>query len=246
MADRRTSQHPGVGRGALESPSAGLQPAAKPSQLPTHCPIPTKKPGVFVTPGLRLHARGVRGRASRPQGIERERTRRRSGGSLRFLATQDVTRTSGKHERPRCKGCLGPTRLGADLTARPSSCTLSDAAPSEDVRAIPRRLSGSLAGTSDQTASSRMAAACRRRHRGRPRSGRPDPPPARRSGHGRGPLIVALEEALQGDVLPAGDESWFQLVLAGGLGRAPLAREDFEKDLGLELRGVGPASAQGM
>jgi hypothetical protein len=59
-------------------------------------------------------------------------------------------------------------------------------------------------------------------------------------------LIVALEEALHGDVLPAGDESWFQLVLAGGLGRALLAREDFENDLGLELRGEGPASAQGM
>jgi hypothetical protein len=101
LADRRTSQHPGVGRGALESPSAGLQPAAKPSQLPTHCAIPTKKPGDFVTPGLRLHARGVRGRASRPQGIERERTRRRSGGSLRFLATQDVTQPPGEHGRPR-------------------------------------------------------------------------------------------------------------------------------------------------
>ena len=36
-------------------------------------PIPRsqrKRPGVFVTPGLRLHARDVRGRASRPQGIE--------------------------------------------------------------------------------------------------------------------------------------------------------------------------------
>jgi hypothetical protein len=28
----------------------------------------------------------------------------------------------------------------------------------------------------------------------------------------------------------------FQLVLPGGISRAPLAREDFEDDLGLELR----------
>jgi hypothetical protein len=35
-ADRRTGRLLRVGRGALESPSAGLQPAAKPSQLPTH------------------------------------------------------------------------------------------------------------------------------------------------------------------------------------------------------------------
>jgi hypothetical protein len=59
-------------------------------------------------------------------------------------------------------------------------------------------------------------------------------------------LIVAFEEdlqAFQGDVLPAGDELGFQLVLPGGLGRAPLAREDFEDDLGLEQRGERPASA---
>ena len=139
LADRRTGQRPGVGRGALESPSAGLQPAARPSQLPTHSAVPTKRPGVFVTPGLRLRTRDVRGRASRPQGIEPERARRRIGGSLRFLATQGVTRTPGEHGRPQCKGYLRPTRLGADLTARPSSCTLTDASPQEDVRAISRR-----------------------------------------------------------------------------------------------------------
>jgi len=55
------------------------------------------------------------------------------------LTTLDGTRTPGEHERPRCKGCLRPTRLGADLTARPSSCTLTDASPQEDVRAISRR-----------------------------------------------------------------------------------------------------------
>src|SRR5271157_3923969 len=138
-ANRRTSQLLRVGRGALESPSAGLQPAARPSQLPTHSAVPKKRPGVFVTPGLRLRARDVRGRASRPQGIEPERARRRIGGSLRFLATQGVTRTPGEHGRPQCKGYLRPTRLGADLTARPSSCTLTDASPQEDVRAISRR-----------------------------------------------------------------------------------------------------------
>ena len=106
-ADRRTSQRPGVGRGALESPSAGLQPAARPSQLPTHSAVPTKRPGVFVTPGLRLHARDVYGRASRPQRIEPERARRRIGGSLGFLATQDVRRTTGEHERPQCRGISG-------------------------------------------------------------------------------------------------------------------------------------------
>ncbi len=36
LADRRTGRLLRVGRGALESPSAGLQPAARPSQLPTH------------------------------------------------------------------------------------------------------------------------------------------------------------------------------------------------------------------
>jgi hypothetical protein len=112
LADRRTSHFPGVGRGALESPSAGLQPAARPSQLPTRSVVPTKRPGVLVTPGLRLRTRDVRGQASRPQGIAPKRRRRRIGGSLRFLATQDVTRTPGKHGRPRCKGCLRPTRLG--------------------------------------------------------------------------------------------------------------------------------------
>jgi hypothetical protein len=59
-------------------------------------------------------------------------------------------------------------------------------------------------------------------------------------------LIVAFEEALQafqGDVLPAGDEFGFQFVLPGGLGGAPLAGEDLEDDLGLELRGERPASA---
>ena len=99
----------------LESPSAGLQPAARPSQLPTRSAVPTKRPGVFVTPGLRLRTRDVRGRASRPQGIEPERARRWIGGSLRFLATQGVTRTPGEHGQPRCKGYLRPTRLGADL-----------------------------------------------------------------------------------------------------------------------------------
>ena len=58
----------------------------------------TKKPGVFVTPGLRLRTRNVYGRASRPQGIEPERARQRIDGSLRFLATQDGTRTPGDHE----------------------------------------------------------------------------------------------------------------------------------------------------
>ena len=118
-ADRRTSHPSGVGRGALESPSAGLQPAAGPSQLPTRLAVPTKRPGVFVTPGLRLRTRGIRGRASRPQGIERERARRLTGGSLRFRTTQGVTRTPNEHGRPRCNRCLRPTRRGTELTARP-------------------------------------------------------------------------------------------------------------------------------
>ena len=86
LADRRTGQLLRVGRGALESPSAGLQPAARPSQLPTRSAATTKRPGVFVTPGLRLHTRDVCGRASRPQGIERERVRRRSAD--RFASWQ--------------------------------------------------------------------------------------------------------------------------------------------------------------
>ena len=50
-------------------------------------PVPwfqRKRPGVLVTPGLRLHARDVLGRVSRPQGIEPERVRRGIGESLRF------------------------------------------------------------------------------------------------------------------------------------------------------------------
>ena len=75
-------------------------------------PIPRsqrKGPVSCVTPGPRLRTRDVRGRASRPQGIERERARRMIGGSLRFLATQDVTQPPGEHGRPRCKRCLRPT-----------------------------------------------------------------------------------------------------------------------------------------
>jgi hypothetical protein len=115
---------------------------------------PTKRPGVFVTPGPRLRARDVRGRASRPQGIEPERARRLLGGSLRLLGTQDVTRTRGEHGRPRCKGCRRPTRLGTDLTARPvvSSYTSTDAAPREDVRAT-RGDSGSPVPVQERTAS---------------------------------------------------------------------------------------------
>ena len=35
-----------------------------------------------------------------------------------------------------CMGFLRPNRLGTGITARPSSCTLRDASPREDVRAI--------------------------------------------------------------------------------------------------------------
>src|SRR4051794_30487328 len=62
----------------------------RPVSFHSAVPTKTKRPGVFVTPGLRLRKRNVCGRASRPQGIETERVRRRIGGSLRFLATQDV------------------------------------------------------------------------------------------------------------------------------------------------------------
>ena len=64
-------------------------------------PVPRyqrKRPGVVVTPGLRLHARDVRGRASRPQGVERARARRRIDESLRFLPTQGWTQTLGEHD----------------------------------------------------------------------------------------------------------------------------------------------------
>jgi hypothetical protein len=57
-----------------------------------------------------------------------------------------------------------------------------------------------------------------------------------------------LEEGFQtfeGDVLPAGDEFKPQLVLPGDPELALQAREDFEDDLGLELRREGPASAFG-
>jgi hypothetical protein len=77
-----------------------------------------KGPVSCVTPGPRLRTSDVRGRASRPQGIERERARRMTGGSLRFLATQDVTQPPGEHGRPRCNGCLRPTRRVTELAAR--------------------------------------------------------------------------------------------------------------------------------
>ena len=89
------------GRRTLESPSAGLQPAAGPFQRPTRSADETKRPGVVVTPGLRLRARDVRGQASRPQGIERERARRLFGGSLRFLTTESETWITSEHGRPR-------------------------------------------------------------------------------------------------------------------------------------------------
>src|SRR4051794_907408 len=52
-------------------------------------------------------------------------------------------------------------------------------------------------------------------------------------------------QTFQGDVLPAGHEFGLQLVLAGDLGLAPQAGEDFEDDLGLELRRERSASALG-
>ena len=60
------------------------------------------------------------------------------------------------------------------------------------------------------------------------------------------PLFPAPEEGLQaveGDLLPAGDELGLQLVLPGDLSLALQAREHFEDDLDLELRREGPASA---
>lgn len=106
LADRRTGQRPGVGRGALESPSAGLQPAARPSQLPTHSAVPTKRPGVFVTPGLRLRARDVRGRASRPQGIETERARASAHLSVSIKGLRESPSTN-KGESEGFPGDLG-------------------------------------------------------------------------------------------------------------------------------------------
>ena len=78
-----------------------------------------KGPSVLRHTGPETPREGVRGRASRPQGIERARTRRLLGGSLRFVTTKDVTRTTGEHGRPRCERCLGPNRLGAGLGAWP-------------------------------------------------------------------------------------------------------------------------------
>ena len=109
-ADRRTGQRQEWAGGRSNPRLPGFN---RPLDRLSYRPVladPTKRPGVFVTPGPRLRARDVRGRASRPQGVERERARRLLGGSLRFLTTQDVTRTPGEHGRPRCDGCLRPTR----------------------------------------------------------------------------------------------------------------------------------------
>ena len=112
-------------------------------------PIPRsqrKGPVSCVTPGLRHRTRDVRGRASRPQGIERERARRLTGGSLRFHTAQGVTRTPGEHGRPRCKECLRPTRRVTALTARPVVLHPYRRGTPGDVRAISRRFSDRLSG----------------------------------------------------------------------------------------------------
>src|SRR3954453_19716956 len=72
-ADRRTSQLSGVGRGALESPSAGLQPAARPSQLPAR---PTKRPGCLTTPGPGRTVEVASAGVSEAQRMDGQRIRR--------------------------------------------------------------------------------------------------------------------------------------------------------------------------
>ena len=74
-----------VGREALESSSAALQAAAKPSQLPARIDgreyvARTKKPDVFVTPGF-LEIKSSR--VSQAQGM-RERNIRRLIGETAF------------------------------------------------------------------------------------------------------------------------------------------------------------------
>ena len=65
-----------VGREALESSSPGLQPGAKPSQLPTQ----RKRPDVLATPGLLSRAlQSEDSPVSQAHGIQRERIRRLIG-----------------------------------------------------------------------------------------------------------------------------------------------------------------------
>ena len=68
-----------MGREALESSSAVLQTAARPSQLPAQ----QKKPGVDVTPGL--YSRDGMGHPSQAQGERRQRYRLIGEATLAFL-----------------------------------------------------------------------------------------------------------------------------------------------------------------
>ena len=101
-----------VGRGALESPSAGLQPAARPSQLPTRSAVPTKKARCLASHRARDSARGCpwpgvtsardRARASSPRNRRNASLRYNPGGdadsgqtwttSVRSMSQADSTR----------------------------------------------------------------------------------------------------------------------------------------------------------
>jgi hypothetical protein len=82
----------GVGRGALESPSAGLQPAARPSQLPAH---PTKRPGCLVTPGPGRTVEVASAGASQAQRMDGQRIRRLTGETTLSRAIFEVTGPPG-------------------------------------------------------------------------------------------------------------------------------------------------------
>ena len=126
-----------VGRGALESPSAGLQPAAGPSQLPARSCGPNEKARCLRHTGPETPREGCPW-----PGVTSARGRARAGSpTARRIASL-----------PYNPGCDADSRrtwttsvrwmsqadsLGTGLAARPWSCIPTDAAPREDVRAIP-------------------------------------------------------------------------------------------------------------
>ena len=124
-----------VGRVALESTSAALQAAARPSQLPAH---PTKRPGCLVTPGPGRTVEVASAGASQAQRMDGQRIRRLTGETTRSRSLTEVTGPPGKH---RDLGRLGASsRFGeaAHLGHRLALHATVDAGVAEDVRADSR------------------------------------------------------------------------------------------------------------
>lgn len=99
---------------------------------------PTKRPGVFVTPGPRLLAMGCPWPGVR---FAADTERAGSPTDRRIASRLDDPGRDSDARRTWTTSVLeglGPVRLGVALSAGPSSCTLTDAASPPDVRANSR------------------------------------------------------------------------------------------------------------